>query len=82
MKAGALVLADKGTCCIDELDKMSCDAHALLEAMEQQAISIAKAVRAHKYMHAHIHAYTHTRIHTYMFICPFNARMNGSYNYI
>jgi len=30
-------------CCIDELDKMACDPHALLEAMEQQQISIAKA---------------------------------------
>jgi len=43
IEAGALVLADQGLCCIDELDKMSCDAHALLEAMEQQQISIAKA---------------------------------------
>ena len=33
----------QGTCCIDEFDKMGCDPHALLEAMEQQRISIAKA---------------------------------------
>ena len=32
-----------GVCCIDELDKMTCDPHALLEAMEQQHISVAKS---------------------------------------
>jgi DNA helicase MCM8 len=30
-------------CCIDELDKITADQHALLEAMEQQSISIAKS---------------------------------------
>jgi DNA helicase MCM8 len=42
VEAGALVLADSGLCCIDELDKAHCDTHALLEAMEQQSISLAK----------------------------------------
>jgi DNA helicase MCM9 len=44
LEAGALLLADMGICCIDEFNRLKVNEKGgLLEAMEQQTLSIAKA---------------------------------------
>ncbi|KAK9914958.1 hypothetical protein WJX75_002939 [Coccomyxa subellipsoidea] len=42
-EAGALVLADRGACCVDEFEKTASEHQALLAAMEQGEVAVARA---------------------------------------
>jgi DNA replicative helicase MCM subunit Mcm2 (Cdc46/Mcm family) len=46
-KAGALVLADEGVCCLDELDNMASNHRTLLEVMEQQEVCEPLTLASH-----------------------------------
>ena len=43
LESGALVLGDRGVCCIEEFGNMSAKHTALLERMEQQNVNVGKA---------------------------------------